>query len=128
MNAILKKLHFKAQSPVLVLNAPPELAPLKAAFSVPVHTAIKGSYGFALVFAKSRAEVKAQTRALKKALADTGALLWVAYPKGASKTYSADINRDSLHALMATAGFDGVSLVSLDSDWSAMRFKRAAAE
>ncbi|MEO7034832.1 MAG: hypothetical protein ABI548_13065 [Polyangiaceae bacterium] len=33
------------------------------------------------------------------------------------------MNRDSLHALMAKHGFDGVSLVALDADWSAMRFK-----
>jgi len=37
----------------------------------------------------------------------------------------ADINRDTGHARMKTHGFDGVSLVALDADWSAMRFKRA---
>ena len=124
MNPILKKLQFKAQSPVLVLKAPPEFAPIKAAFEVPVHSAVKGAYGFVLAFAKSQAEATGHAKALKKALADDKALLWLAYPKGSSKKYAADLNRDSLHALMASQGFDGVSLVAIDDDWSAMRFKR----
>lgn len=125
MNPILKKLQFKGQSPVLVLQAPPEFKTTRAAFDVPVHSAINGVYAFAIAFAKSRAEAAAHAKALKKSLADDTALLWLAYPKGSSKKYEADLNRDSLHALMETHGFDGVSLVALDADWSAMRFKRA---
>jgi hypothetical protein len=48
----------------------------------------------------------------------------VAYPKGTSKKYKSDYNRDTGHALMAKHGLDGVSLVSLDDGWSAMRFKK----
>ncbi|MEO8904427.1 MAG: DUF3052 domain-containing protein [Polyangiaceae bacterium] len=123
MNPILKKLHFKGQSPVLVLAAPAEFKDTKAAFEVPVHSAAKGRYGFVLAFAKSQAEATAHAKAAKKALADEHSLLWLAYPKGSSKKYQADVNRDSLHALMEKHGFDGVSLVALDADWSAMRFK-----
>lgn len=128
MNAILKKLHYKAQSPVLVLKAPPELAALSAAFAGPVQSAIKGRFGFVLSFAVSQAEAKSQAKALQKALSDDKALLWVAYPKGTSKKYKSDLKRDSLHALMAEYGFDGVSLVALNDDWSAMRFKLVASD
>lgn len=49
----------------------------------------------------------------------------MAYPKGTSKEYrKADINQDTVHALMAKHGFTGVSLIALDDDWSAMRFTR----
>ncbi len=124
MEAVLKKLHHKGQTPVLVLELPSELKALKDAFSVPVHSAAKGAYGFVLGFAKSQKEAKVVAKALKKALADEKALLWLAYPKGSSKKYpGVDLNRDSLHALMAELGLDGVSLVALDADWSAMRFK-----
>ena len=34
-----------------------------------------------------------------------------------------DYNRDTGNALMEKHGFTGVSLVALDEDWSAMRFK-----
>jgi len=46
----------------------------------------------------------------------------VTYLKGTAKTKT-DINRDSLHAYARTVGLEGVSLVSIDDDWSAMRFK-----
>jgi hypothetical protein len=127
MNPILKKLHFKGQSPVLLLKAPAELKGMRAAFEVPVHVAAKGAYGFVLAFAQSQAEAGALAKAIKKTLADERALFWLAYPKGSSKKYQADLNRDSLHALMEKLGFDGVSLVALDADWSAMRFKLAQA-
>lgn len=124
MNPILKKLQFKGQAPVLVLAAPPEFEGTRAAFEVPVHGAAKGKYPFVLAFAKSQAEAKAHAKTAKKALTGGAALLWLAYPKGSSKKYQADLNRDSLHALMEEQGFDGVSLVALDEDWSAMRFKQ----
>ncbi len=127
MNPILKKLQFKGQSPVLVLASPPEFKDTKAAFEVPVHSVAKGKYAFVLGFAKSQAEATAHAKAAKKLLADEASLLWLAYPKGSSKKYQADLNRDSLHALMEKHGFDGVSLVALDEHWSAMRFKRLEA-
>jgi hypothetical protein len=49
-------------------------------------------------------------------------VLWVSYFKGTAKTKT-DINRDSLHAYARSIGLEGVSLISIDDDWSAMRFK-----
>jgi hypothetical protein len=126
VNPVLKKLLYKGQTPVLLLGAPPEAAALAKAFGSPVHTrpAAGTKYPFVLGFARSAAEMDAIAKAADRALAD-GALFWSAYPKGTSKKYKgADINRDSGHARMKTHGFDGVSLVALDDDWSAMRFKR----
>jgi hypothetical protein len=126
MNAVLKKLLYKGQTPVLLLGAPPEAAALAKAFGAPVHAkpAAGTKYGFMLGFARSAAEMDAIASAANRALAD-GALFWSAYPKGTSKKYKgAEINRDSGHARMKKHGFDGVSLVALDDDWSAMRFKR----
>jgi hypothetical protein len=72
----------------------------------------------------SSSELDAIAKTATGALAD-GALFWSAYPKGTSKKYKgADINRDTGHARMKKHGFDGVSLIAVDADWSAMRFKR----
>ena len=115
---------FKGQSPVLLLHAPEEFSKTASAFGVPVHRAAKGKYDFALVFARSMADGEKAGKSMAKALAEK-AVFWMAYPKGTSKKYKgADINRDSGHAMMAKHGFDGVSLVALDEDWSAMRFKK----
>jgi hypothetical protein len=120
--AILKKLFFRGQTPAMVLNAPPEAKPLVAAFGPVVLEAAKGQAAFALAYAVNRAAAARIAKAAPKFLKD-GAVFWVAYPKGTSKKYKADINRDSLNAFMRGFGFDGVSLVALDEDWSAMRYK-----
>lgn len=52
-----------------------------------------------------------------------GSLLWLSYPKKSSKVPS-DLNRDILHGLMKERGWEGISLVSIDDIWSAMRFKK----
>jgi hypothetical protein len=122
-NPILKKLFFKDQEPVLLLGLPVELKSLVKAFGVTVHSAPKGQYDFLLCFVKSLAEGEKLAKILPKLFMEK-TVLWVAYPKGASKKYKSDYNRDTGHALMAKSGFDGVSLVSLDADWSAMRFKK----
>ena len=123
MNPVLKKLLYKGQAPVLLLRAPEEFAETGADFGA-VHTAPKGKYPFVLAFAKSLADADAIAMSVGKSL-EEGALFWMAYPKGTSKKYKgADINRDTGHARMGKNGFDGVSLVALDDDWSAMRFKR----
>ena len=122
MDPVLKKLVFKGQSPVLLLSTPTELKGLSKKFGVTVHTAAKGKYSFVLAFVTSLAEGEKLGKGLKKVL-EEGCVLWVAYPKGTSKKYKSDYNRDTGHALMAKYGLDGVSLVSLNDDWSAMRFK-----
>jgi hypothetical protein len=126
MNAVLKKLLYKGQSPVLLLGAPPEAAALARAFGAPAHSkpAAATRYGFVLAFARSLGELDAIAKTAAGALAD-GALFWSAYPKGTSKKYKgADINRDTGHARMKKLGFEGVSLIAIDDDWSAMRFKK----
>jgi hypothetical protein len=58
----------------------------------------------------------------KKAKGD--AVVWFAYPKGSSKKYKSQINRDNGWAVMGKAGFEPVRMVAIDEDWSALRFRR----
>jgi hypothetical protein len=51
-------------------------------------------------------------------------LLWICYPKGSSKMKS-DLNRDVIWELLKQHGLLGVSLISIDEVWSAMRFRPA---
>ena len=118
---LLKKLFFKGQSPVLLLGLPAELKDLSKAFGK-TDTTLKARYPFVLAFVKSLAEGEKLAKVLPKHLEEK-AVVWVAYPKGTSKKYQSDYNRDTGHALMGKHGLDGVSLVALDGDWSAMRFK-----
>lgn len=54
---------------------------------------------------------------------------WIAYRKGASRSPATAsdgpaLHRDTLQAALAEVGLDGVTLVSIDDTWSAMRIKR----
>ncbi|HEX7586822.1 MAG TPA: hypothetical protein VF478_00755 [Anaerolineae bacterium] len=73
------------------------------------------------LFVAHRRELETQLPKLKPHVKST-TILWVSYLKGTSKTKT-DINRDSLHAYARSIGLEGVSLISIDDDWSAMRFK-----
>jgi len=81
-----------------------------------------GEADFAQLFVANRRELEARLPALKASLRPE-AMLWVTYRKGTSKIKS-DVNRDTLHAYARTLGLEGVALVSIDEDWSAMRFKQ----
>jgi hypothetical protein len=56
-----------------------------------------------------------------------GGRLWIWYRKGANraKTQGGEVplHRDTLQALLAEHGMDGVTLISVDDTWSSMRVK-----
>lgn len=52
--------------------------------------------------------------------------LWLAYPKGNSKRYKAQINRDSGWAYLGQFDYEGVRQIAINEDWSALRFRRIA--
>jgi len=126
MATVFDKLNLKSQKEILVLNAPAsfekELDGLKA---VLVNRQVEklGKFEFALVFATKQTEVNRLTKALA-AKVQGDAILWFAYPKGTSKKYKCDFNRDNGWDELRKAGFDTVRAVAIDDDWSALRFRR----
>lgn len=126
MPTIFDKLNLKGQDEILVVNAPvsfePELRTLAGVAVLRDPRQVKTLH-FALAFATKQAEVDALAKALT-ARADGDAILWFAYPKGTSKRYSCDFNRDTGWDTLRQAGFDTVRQVAIDEDWSALRFRR----
>jgi hypothetical protein len=125
---VFAKLNLKDQTEVLIL-APPasfELEIQALADAVVVRDARKvKSIDFALAFVTTRAEVDAAMKLIApKAAGDL--VLWFAYPKGTSKRYASEINRDTGWDSLKSAGFETVRLVAIDQDWSALRFRRKA--
>jgi hypothetical protein len=51
-------------------------------------------------------------------------VIWFAYPKGTSKKYDCEFNRDNDWHALGEAGFERVRQVAIDADWSAIRFRR----
>jgi hypothetical protein len=127
MSTLFKKLNLKEQSEIIVLNAPPSFEPELAALTgVNVVRELKAvkRLGFALAFVTKQAEVDKLAQALAKRAAGD-ALVWFAYPKGTSKKYKCDFNRDTGWAALGALGYESVRLVAIDEDWSALRFRRA---
>jgi len=126
MSPIFTKLNLKQQQEILVVNAPASFeAELRALDGVTVSRDAKKAKAihFALAFATRQAEVDALSQVLA-GKAEGDAVLWFAYPKGTSKRYQCDFNRDTGWNAMRSAGFDTVRQVAIDEDWSALRFRR----
>lgn len=126
MASTFEKLNLKNQTEILVLNAPasfePEIATLRG---VQVLRNIKDldEVEFSLAFVTKLNEVEAVAKALgKKAKGD--AVVWFAYPKGSSKKYKCEFNRDTGWQALGKAGFEPVRMIAIDEDWTASRFRR----
>jgi hypothetical protein len=120
------KLNLTDEDEIVVLGAPDSFASeIKALKSVKVRTRLAGvkRMPFVLAFATKQKEVDALASAVGK-LAEDDAVVWVAYPKGSSKKYTCEFNRDSGWASMGGQGFEPVRMVAIDEDWSALRFRR----
>lgn len=126
MATVFEKLNLKDQREILVLHAPesfvPEFATLR---DVTVHRSLKASskIDFALAFVTRKNEVNALAGPLAERTRGD-AILWFAYPKGTSKKYQCDFNRDNGWDALNALGFDTVRAVAIDEDWSALRMRR----
>jgi hypothetical protein len=126
MTPLFNKLNLKGQKEIVILNAPESFErEMEALEGVTVHRDASAleRVEFALAFVITNAQLAAAADAiLPKAHGD--AVVWFAYPKGTSKRYKCEFNRDSGWAPMGAAGFEGVRQVAIDEDWSALRFRR----
>lgn len=124
MTPLFKKLNLKDQAAVTILNAPAsfdaELSKLKG---VAVKTTIGKSVELVLAFAVKQAELDKLSRTIGTGVRGD-AVVWITYPKGSSKNYSCEFNRDTGWDVLGQLGFEPVRQVAIDADWSALRFRR----
>jgi hypothetical protein len=126
MPSIFNKLNLKNQTQIVVLNAPESFeSELAALHGVTVLRQLHGldEIEFSLAFVTKQKEVETLGKTIaRKAKGD--AVVWFAYPKGTSKKYQCELNRDSGWQVLGTNGFEPVRQVAIDEDWSALRFRR----
>ncbi len=127
MTPIFKKLNFKGQPLIVVLETPESFVPELNAMSAftKIEKSLGGTerLGFILCFCTKQEQVNAFVQKADKLLEEDG-LLWIAYPKSTSKKYSCDFNRDTGWAILGNLDFEPVRQVSIDEDLSALRFRR----
>jgi hypothetical protein len=127
MDSVFKKMNFKDSKTVVVVNAPlsfkQNIEAMQGLTTFHRDLSAVEKTDFILAFCTKQDEVDAISVEAATKLEDDG-LLWFAYPKGTSKKYKCDFNRDTGWAVLGENGFEGVRAVAIDEDWSALRFRR----
>ena len=126
VSSVFAKLNLKEQREILVVHAPASfeiaLASLRGV-TVLRDPAVVKTVRFAVAFVYKQSDLDSLSAMLAaKTVGD--ALLWFAYPKGTSKKYKCDFNRDTGWDELKAAGFDTVRAVAIDEDWTGLRFRR----
>jgi len=126
MASTFEKLNLKDQKQIVVLNAPEsferELSSLRGV-KILRDVEAPNEIEFSLAFVTKQKDVDALAKAIaKKAKGD--AVVWFAYPKGTSKNYKCEFNRDNGWQVLGNLGFECVRAVAIDDDWSGLRFRR----
>ena len=126
MTSLLKKMNFKSQKEILVLNSPnefeSELKSMKVFTTVKTKSEDCEAIEFVLCFVQNKKEVDQLFKQINKKIIADG-VLWFCYPKKTSKKYIAEINRDLGWEILLKNKFDTVRAVAIDDDWSGLRFR-----
>lgn len=128
MNEIFKKLNYKGQEQIYVLNAPhtfeEKIEEMRRLTVIKTSLRSANEVDFFLAFVSKQKEVDELTRKVAP-LMKGDSMLWFAYPKRTSKKYICEFNRDNGWNELGKHGFEGVRMVAIDEDWSALRFRKA---
>ncbi len=121
--SVSQKLLIKPGCSFLLINPPRGYRELLADLPENVSVVAQASAPVDVIqfFASTQQELEEQLSRVK-ALLKPKSLLWVTYPKGTSKIPS-EINRDSIVETARGVGYEGVAMVAVDKDWSALRLK-----
>ena len=119
----LQKMTIRATNTVAFLQAPEGYPGALGELPDPVTILYEPSLSadVTVVFAHSKSDLDTQVTRVKPYVRE-GTVLWVAFRKGTAKP-KPDFNRDDLLAYAHAAGFHNLTLISLDADWAAFKFK-----
>jgi hypothetical protein len=126
MTPLFKKLNLSDIHTILVLNSPETFeCELSQLHGVTVRRKVtsKLKSPFAIGFAVTQNELALVSSHIIK-VTEGDSIVWIAYPKGTSKKYKCEFNRDTGWTVLGDAGFEPVRQVAIDEDWSALRFRR----
>ncbi len=128
MTPLFKKLNFKNQAAILVVNSPEsfegELTAMTEFTTVYKDESDVSAIEFVIVFVTRQTEIDDSIRKIYPKL-EADAILCYCYPKGSSKKYKCDFNRDTGWSELGKFSFEPVRQVAIDEDWSALRFRKA---
>lgn len=121
-NSILKKMRLQPGQQLLLLNASPEWHTFLAQNHT-VSVIPQENTDFVLSFAPDKTTLESTMAAVKNIMTPEG-VVWLAFPKGASKM-QIDLTRDKGWESVSPQEWQFLSLISLDETWSAFSFRKA---
>jgi hypothetical protein len=120
--SVVQKLLLKPGQKMLLLNAPEGYRGSLAQLPEGARLEVKLVQADVIqIFVTSMEELKKKLEAVKPILTEK-TVLWISYPKGTSKI-TTDLDRDIIREYAQGAGLTGVSVFSIDEDWSALRLR-----
>lgn len=124
MDPLLKKMNWKEGMKIRVLNIPSELIELIESWKKEgLMASEKEKPDFMLAFVQTEEEVeKYFSQMLEHSPEDES--IWMAYPKGTSKRYKSQINRDKGWKYLGQFEYEPVRQIAIDEDWSVLRFRK----
>jgi hypothetical protein len=128
MSTVFAKLNLKDHKQIVVLGSPGSFeSELAALQGVEIIRDLKKAkqVTFSLAFVTTQEQVDDLAPAIARK-AEGDAIVWFAYPKGTSRKYKSQIDRDHGWNALGQEDFEPVRIVAIDEDWSAKRFRRAA--
>ncbi|QCK16859.1 hypothetical protein [Mangrovivirga cuniculi] len=127
MDSVFKKMNLKDHNEVFVIDAPESfnanIQRLPSKIKVYRNIDNAEEIEFIVIFVTLKEQIDASFSQIKSRLAGD-ALVWYCYPKGSSKKYKCDFNRDNGWQVLGDAGLEPVRMVAIDEDWSALRFRK----
>jgi len=127
MNPVFKKLNYKDQSQILVINTPESfrsnMENMTGLTQFVEDLADVQQIEFMMAFVTRQAEINKLVPHIAPKLKGD-ALVWFCYPKGSSKKYKCDFNRDTGWQILGVYDLEPVRMVAIDADWSALRFRK----
>ena len=127
MDAVFKKMNFKDQKNITVINAPESfhanMEAMKPWTNIKTNLRAK-RIEFVITFVTEQKEIDQLVPKIIHKL-EEDAVVWFCYPKKRSKKYTCNFNRDTGWETLGALGYEGVRIVAIDEDWSAVRFRKA---
>jgi hypothetical protein len=123
VNSIIRKLQLKDQNPILIINSPEEYNRVIQSVQSEIHHQPQQEYSFIQIFVNSITQADELIPESAFRLEGDG-MLWICYPKKSSKKYNSDISRDQGWDTVAKLDLEPVTMISINEDWSALRFRK----
>lgn len=128
MSELFKKLRLTTQKHMLIINPPDGFkkeTDILSESGITIDLVKKSEkYPFIMLFVLNLNDVSGKAEEISGAIDDDG-VLWVCYPKKSSRKYKTELSRDNVLQPFGAYGFEGVTQVSIDEDWSALRIRQA---